>query len=500
MKAFLVHWRSELVYAGAVLMEVTWVTLAVTFGNAVTGARASPPSGLGLAILFLAIMALARRIHDLPLDERRRQSLVIYGFLATLLIALKLHFYGHVAWFDPAWIAQSLIDLFEQPGVAGSRLLLILVTAYAWWRGLELAAERPTSVDVFKHFQVEGILLLIFLILASQLVSAEAVVPYAFWFFFFSLITLATARQISLAPERQGGDATWLPMIAGITGLVLLLALIATAFFSLNIILAILQPILEAVGLIVNFIFTLLVYLIVAPLLLLLESLLLRPGQIEIPLLKTLSTLLDEITRLSAEEPPTPPPFLGFLFKALFLIGLGVCIYTLLSWLSHRSRRHQVETGDETRESLWSTVNFWQNLRHFLARLLARLHRRRPAPAIPSPAAAHTVAGRLALTIRQIYALLLRLTAQLGLRRATDQTPYEYLHQLRARWPRQAVDLGHITTAYVQVRYGQIPPTDGEVKTVQAGWERLRHELPATTTVAQPSKSTTTRPKPTNRP
>ena len=79
-----------------------------------------------------------------------------------------------------------------------------------------------------------------------------------------------------------------------------------------------------------------------------------------------------------------------------------------------------------------------------------------------------------ALSIRRIYINLVRVATRAGYPRVKAQTPYEYLDVIAGAWPDLRADLGIITDAYIQARYGQVPDTREDLDRIVACWERVR--------------------------
>jgi len=80
-------------------------------------------------------------------------------------------------------------------------------------------------------------------------------------------------------------------------------------------------------------------------------------------------------------------------------------------------------------------------------------------------------------TVRAVYRGLLAWAARRGLPRIPSQTPLEYERVLGAAYPEVAGEIGLITGAYVEVRYGGVKVADDERKKVKGAWERMRAAL-----------------------
>lgn len=92
-----------------------------------------------------------------------------------------------------------------------------------------------------------------------------------------------------------------------------------------------------------------------------------------------------------------------------------------------------------------------------------------------------SLAGRLrparraivAARIRSIYAQILELCAELGHPRLPQQTPIEFLPEMGEIFPNQADALNTLTSAYVRVRYGELPETDEEMELIEKAWQAV---------------------------
>jgi hypothetical protein len=79
-----------------------------------------------------------------------------------------------------------------------------------------------------------------------------------------------------------------------------------------------------------------------------------------------------------------------------------------------------------------------------------------------------------ALTIRRIYAQMIRLAASRGYPRPQANTPYEHLVTLRQAFPNCEADLTQITEAYVGVHYGELPERLEALEEIRMAFERVQ--------------------------
>jgi hypothetical protein len=82
--------------------------------------------------------------------------------------------------------------------------------------------------------------------------------------------------------------------------------------------------------------------------------------------------------------------------------------------------------------------------------------------------------ARAAERIRNIYTQLLELSEDLGHSRPASITPLEFLPELAGQFPGLGVELRVITTAYNDIRYGELPETQRQLEAVEEAWRRVR--------------------------
>ena len=78
-----------------------------------------------------------------------------------------------------------------------------------------------------------------------------------------------------------------------------------------------------------------------------------------------------------------------------------------------------------------------------------------------------------AISVRYIYANVIRLAARRGFPRPPARTPNEFLPTLEGAFPGREADLSRLTEAYVMVHYGEVPADREEIEELRACWQRL---------------------------
>jgi len=176
-----------------------------------------------------------------------------------------------------------------------------------------------------------------------------------------------------------------------------------------------------------------------------------------------LRSALEGLDRSSLE--PSPAAERVFHLSAnVVLVVVLITLVLLFTW--YRQRRARARGADETHESLLSAATLGRSLADLLQAGRQRLGE---------------VAGRIlgvqflsAISIRRIYANMVRLATEQGYPRGSAQTPYEYLDTLRQALPGSETETALITNAYVNAHYGKLPDTPEELQQIRDAWQRVR--------------------------
>ena len=470
-------WRDELLYLLLAFMEAAWFWPLLAALASLSGQQAAVPSVLGFLALFLLALYLARLVLSWRLDLTRSRVLVGYLAAVSFLIALKLQLYGQYGWLDLAWLGEALGDLLTLSFTAPA--LVTAIVAYVWWRGLRLGQEHPTMNAVYYRFQAGLVGLIAALILSSQARIQLDVSPFIFGYFFCGLLAVAVVRLETMASgeKRTSLGGYWLSVFLVVTITVLGLGGLAAALFSYNTFQAVIAAFLKVLVPIYELLAR--VILAIAYVLFLIISFFLSwllpgsPTATPPPTPAPTPDFLMEWQKQEAKLMFLPPALVTFLKAVVVIAILALVLFLLVRTLSRR-RVSGAGGVEEVRESIWSSAEFLRGLRRLFQRLLDRLLGRRP---VTRPSYLSLLekgeAYRASLSIRQIYARLLAWATQHGLPRRPEETPYEYLSDLRRALPEATPDLRTITEAYVQVRYGDLPASADELRAVRESWERV---------------------------
>ena len=470
--------RREATYLGLAAAEVCCV-LPVFLAIGQAGGQHSPLlTWLGMLVLFLAFFYAYRAIEAAALPLRLQQALLAVILVLAVGLVLRFHVYGELGLRGLGWVVTLFRSVADVDAIDPGGWMTVMVLIYFWARGIRLA-RRSLSVDsVGFTFRAGVVILILESLLLGVMVRANfsgLVLPY----FFFSLVAVALARvdEVSRAPNSShvGYSGFWIGSSVAAVVVLVLVGTVVAAFFSgggLQQILSWLTP--------VFYLFWILIAAVGTFLLLLLEGLL---SLLSIDLATLGEGIMDALRRIGeflmapgavppdAPGSPTERPDILGIVQVVLAVGIPLLIVVLVllaSWA--RRRRLEREAGDESRESILARGAAGRGLQAMLRAGLDRLGE------LAGLVDRFGLGSRFleAISIRRVYANLVRLATREGYPRARSETPYEYLATLRRALPGREAEAQTITEAYVNAHYGQVPDTREELERIRDCWERIR--------------------------
>jgi hypothetical protein len=466
------RWRQEVLYLSVAAMEACWLYPWFLLGHRMLGDSTHPPSILFLFVPLLVALYLTRTLLKLQLEMRWNRVIIALSAVVACLVAPKYYLYGQYSLLDPTWLwnmARALADLANAIPV---EILVIVLVLYLWWRGISLGQQSLTFAKVGFYFRL-GIVTFIWYLFLTFFGPDQEVTVFIFIYFFFGLIAVALAR-IEEVSQLRGGvrspfNAYWLGVLVLATLVVLLIGFLAFSIFSLQNAYHVLgwlhplEPVLEAAF---YFVFAILGYLLqplVEALILILSERFAELG------LSELLILQETPQELQAAQASSPPGYLGILRGCITVFILLAALIAVARSLQRWWAR-QEERGDELRESLWSSGSIaqgvlgsvrdgWDRLGE-LAGMVRRFGLGRDLYSV--------------ISIKKIYASLVRLAEIRGYPRPVAQTPYEYLDTLYRALLGSEAEVAAITEAYVGVHYGELPHSADDLRHIRECWARVR--------------------------
>lgn len=470
-----VNVNREVICIALAAAEVCW--LAPIFLIVIQAAvpHPSPLLWFGMLVLLLGFSYFYRALVAANLAARLQQGLLVAGLLFSIMLVLRLHIYAGSELRGAGWLLQPLRSFADLTSVIPLEFLAIVTLIHLWARGIHLARRSLSDNSIGFSFR-SGVVILVGVALIVGLYGVGDISGFIPPYFFFALIAVALARleEIGRVPNstnvRFGGF--WLGWMVGSVSLLSFLGTLLAAVFvggGLEQVLRWLSPLLIVVGVLIGglmvLVFALLEWIVsLVP--------------IDWTILKAaIWNLMNQLQSLSAlfNRPVesanlSVPSFLGAVQATgmtSILVMMIVLVVLLTWWRVQQSRRSD---ADESRESMWPAGTLADNLRAMLQSGRDRLGE------LAGLVDRFGLGSRLlsAITIRRIYASLVRLATELGHPRRQAQTPNEYLETLHEAFPGSEVDVGLITDAYVNAHYGQVPDNREGLERIRACWARVQ--------------------------
>ena len=464
-----------LVPLASAAVRVAWITplVRLVLNNVLVAPMGTVyPSWLILGLLIGA--SLLRHV----LQERRgwRWLMMGIGFWVVVTVLTALFSFDTA---DPGrWLAALYASLTDFRTGIPATLLVILITALLWRRGLLM--EWTHYDELWRSFVI-GVAVLGFLLLLPQsmIPSAVAMALQASMglFLLTGLLALAlVAVAETLAVERSRGSTTpplnryWLVAVGSVIVVVLLGGWLVGQVLSPGTVAEMwrrITPILDAIldaFLYILMAISYLLFLLIEPLFRALQAKIGsvptpepgnmgRPPEMEFP---------ERVTRALS-------PGITDALRIILVLALVAVVLALFFRAARRLRRRSPEEMVEERESVFSRALLGQQLRNLL--------RRRPRPASLFLDLAGLEEPRR--TIRLLYQQLLATFSALGHPRPAALTPIAYRNMLEGFLPTEHEALGRLTAAYLQARYAAETPTQDQVEEAKEALERIEGVMKA---------------------
>lgn len=475
-----VNGRREVIYLALAAAEVCWVAPIFLALNWAFNPHPPLLLWLGMLILMLGYFYFYRALAAANLSLLLQQSLLVVGLLLSIALVLRFHVFAGAGLRGADWFLMPFLSLTDAAAVMPTSWVTIMFLVYLWSRSIHLANRSLNADSVGFSFR-SGVVILIgasfFVSVFVELDVSGFVIPY----FFFALVAVALARieEVSRLPNSTHSPFSgfWIGSAVGAVAVLVLLGMgVAVVFLGggLDRVLGWLAPLVLVLQIIIVGLGALV--------LMLLDWVLDLFGVDLSAFAQGLREVFERLGQMLAPPVPAPPPgsemqtrplILGILQATITIaIPLTIVLLVLLfTWHRLRQGRRQ-DPQEEERESLFSAGAVVGNLRTMFQEGLDRLGELAGLVSRYGPSSRFLAA----VSIRRIYANLVRLATESGYPRAKAQTPYEYLQTLNKALPGSKEDLEVITDAYVNAHYGQVPDSREELQRIRDCWERVRSE------------------------
>jgi hypothetical protein len=491
------HGQHELLYLSWAMMDVALLTPFLM--GIMSWARYWPPGIVLLWLLILMLFAfnLTRLMSAIQLPPQHQQTVMALTLFLIVIVTLPTFFHENNSIFSFAWVRELMTAINEEGNSVWLRDVLVFGTiVLVWARGLQLARREYGINRAGLRLRVGGLILaplVIWLANTSLLWDSS---PYILLFFLAGLTAVALIRAEEIEKDQRGQalalNPRWLTAVLLASLLTILTAGTAAIIISgesANSIIGWLSPVWNGLRLTGAVALTTLLFLLV-------------------PLLELVDLLSNFLNRVLTAVVPWIQAQWAYLGKVLgkFFIGSR----TPLEQLEGQGGSGPLETrlifegieglGFELSRNVQIIIVLLAvALILLVALLVSRLYR---ATTMATQMGSHIrthgdddleeagflqrLLGRLgllrdwqtAVSIRRIYRKMLRAADANGYPRLDAETPYEFLKTLAKVWPENRQETRLITTAYVKIRYGELPETEQELKDIKNAWRTLEQTRP----------------------
>ncbi len=473
----LVYWASlqhEMLYLCWGVMDVALLTpLAI---GVMSWARYWPSGTVFLGLLLVMFLAfnLARLLSALYVPPEWQQVIMALALLLVVFFSLRTLLHTPASLFDISWVGDFFANMNEKDNQLWQRdVVLFLLVILMWARGLQMATRTFTINRIGLRLRVGGLIIAPLVAWLSSRGLFWGATQYVLLFFLAGLTAVALVRAEEIAQEETGYSASlsprWLGFVILAGLLIVAMAGLVAALISrqsATVIAGFLAPVWLALGATVVTAVAAVSYLF-SPLAAALEALL-SQMTFEWAWLTRLMMLLRQFARQIQEQRLDQTELEGQevtiegglsansqIITVLLSIALILAVTLVLQQAYRRTAvRARLSGSSHGRPASANDDEGW--LQNMLGRLGLWRH------------------WRTATSIRIIYQQMMALADANGYPKLDTETPYEYLKTLVKAWPHNQADTHLITTAYVKVRYGEIPETQAEIDEIRQAWQHLK--------------------------
>ncbi|MCI0520006.1 MAG: DUF4129 domain-containing protein [Chloroflexi bacterium] len=470
-------WR-ELSFYTLALMEMSWV--ALWYRVLIAGGVEVPYWRAYLVLSFMTLsMYFSAWIADwLNLMMKIRRWIFGALILANLLLGLKNLLYTGEKSSLFALVLRPISAFADRQSIIPPEFFIMILSLLVCFYGLRLVGRQIEPGAVGDSFRLGITLLLIYGLFIPDF--NPDIAPTMFTFLFFGMTAMASAR-LAIQGQLRGGqaipfDRRWLLGLLGSIFLVVGAAVFTVDWMSDRGFLF-LSDLLGWTVYLLALLFSPLIWAVIQAVYWLgehirLENFLASLERLIAQFSEVVAMLTQGVTDLLGfSREGGPQRFLGWwlAIKPYVLWGALILFIVLTVLAVRRFVRRDEAEDEQDAEAVSGQGDLLAMLRNTLRNRLAKMMQDLEGALRLNRARRYLAAAR----IRRIYAQLMDLSAGLGKPRPASWTPLEFLPRLEETFPALNADLEAITTAYLSVRYGELPETVEEVDAVEHAWKRV---------------------------
>jgi hypothetical protein len=464
---------NELGLISLVVMELMWL---LPWFRSITPTIQSkqPASSLLAFLIFFLIVTFSNRVLRMTALRTAVHRFILIGFLLLGIYSLlSILVYPDMGLSLGEIVEQTLVSLENIMERIPEGFIVILMCIYLWWRGLAISSMGTLEIRATERKFRLGILTLAafgIIFRGEQINYLISALPI---YFASGLLAVTFSRTSSLGrgitAYRLPYTGRWFLGMTIITGFTIAAGFVTSRFLQSEVAYSVYGFISQYFNKLISFLEVLL-FPVVEFFVFLAEKVIDFLSRYIDP--ASIKEIVDQI-----EEQPTPelpfeqgeplfrlPPEAIAAIVLVLLAGLVI----LLARRANQQQRYAVpmieDGGDTVRqpERMQSRIRKWlDQVREGIETIQKfGIGRRMIAATI----------------IRRIYTLLLHTAADLGHPRHIAETPYEFQLKLSQLFPHHVEQIGLITNAYVQVRYGEIPEEERIISMVEDAWDSIEKE------------------------
>ncbi len=428
---------------------------------------------IALLVFFLVVTFSNRILRMIDLRTFVHRFILIFLLVVGIYTLISILIYPELGLSLGEIVNLTLISLQNILEVIPESLIVILMCIYLWWRGLAISSMGTIELRATERKFRFGILTLAafgIIFRGKQIDYLIAVIPI---YFASGLLAVTFSRTSSLGrgitAYRLPFTGRWFIGMITITSITIAGGVLTSWILQSEVAYSIYEFFSKYFSKFISFLEVLLLP-VVEVIVYVAERLVEFLRRYIDP--DSFKGLFDQIQEQPTPELPleevepifTLPPEAIAAIVLLLIAGLII----LLVRRANQPQRYAIPSIEDGGDTVYETEKFRSRIRKLFDQFREGLESIQQ----------FGIGRRLiaATIIRRIYTYLLNTAADLGQPRHKSETPYEFQQKLLQLFPNQVEQIGLITNAYVQVRYGEIPEEEGIIAMVEEAWSSIEKE------------------------